>query len=95
MENQKRIKECEFCEKDANCLCFKCNCYFCDNCFKYIHDLKKYKEHKKENLDVFVPIELKCPKHPLNLNNLFCINDKGKNSLIFFIYRNMLFNMPF
>ena len=86
MEKQKKIKDCEFCEKDASCLCLECNQYFCDNCFKVIHNLTKYKEHKKDITDDFVPIELKCLKHPKNLNNLFCINEKGKNKKInFFI----------
>ena len=83
MEKSKQIKECEFCEKDANCLCLKCNQYFCDNCFKVIHNLTKYKEHKKDIIDAFVPIELKCQKHPTYLNNLFCINEKGKNKKLF------------
>ena len=77
MEIEKQFKDCDFCNtKNATCLCFKCYNYFCDNCFKIIHDLKKDKEHKKENLDIFVPIELKCQKHFPNLNNLFCLDEK-------------------
>ena len=77
MEIEKQFKECEICNtKNATCLCFKCYNYFCDNCFKIIHDLKNDKEHKKENLDIFVPIELKCQKHLPNLNNLFCLDEK-------------------
>ena len=79
MENKiaKNIKECEMCDSSANCLCFKCNNYFCENCFKIIHDLKKNIGHKKENIDPFIPIELKCPIHLKNPLNLFCINEKG------------------
>ena len=74
----KNIKECEMCDSNATCLCFKCNNYFCENCYKLIHNLKKNLSHKKENIDPFVPIELKCPYHPQDRMNLFCINEKGK-----------------
>ena len=33
--------------------------------------------HKKENIDPFIPIELKCPIHPQNPMNLFCVDEKG------------------
>ena len=56
----------------------KCKNYFCENCFKVIHQLKKYSEHKKENIDPFVPIYLKCPEHQEIPMNLFCIDEKGK-----------------
>ena len=78
MENLKQKKECECCDMEANCICFACNQYFCDNCFKVIHNLKKFKEHKKDIIDAFVPIEFKCNKHPPNLNTLFCLEEKGK-----------------
>ena len=75
-EKPKQIKSCDFCGVNASSICFKCNNYFCDNCFKIIHDLKKSEVHKKEELDFFIPIELKCHKHFPNLNNLFCLNEK-------------------
>ena len=81
MENkQKNIKECEVCESNATCLCFKCLQYFCDSCYKLIHDKKKNSNsnHKKDNLDPFVPIDLKCPEHSTNHLNLFCLDEKGK-----------------
>ena len=80
MDNKKskNIKECELCESNATCLCFKCNNYFCESCFKMIHGKTKYLSHKKENIDPFIPIELKCPYHPQNPMNLFCLNEKGK-----------------
>ena len=37
------------------------------------------KEHKKEIIDYFAPIELKCKKHPKNIMNLFCIDEKGNS----------------
>ena len=52
--------------------------YFCDSCFKFIHEKKIKKDHQKEIIDSFVPIDLKCPNHLQNPMNLFCINEKGK-----------------
>ena len=72
------LKKCEICNSDANCLCFKCNNYYCQNCYKIIHDLKKDPNHKKENIDPFVPIDLKCPEHPEHPMFFFIIDEKGK-----------------
>ena len=43
-----------------------------------IKDIKNDLKHKKENIDPFIPIDLKCPNHPQDRMNLFCINEKGK-----------------
>ena len=72
------LKKCEICNSDANCLCFKCNNYYCQNCYKMIHDLKKDPNHKKESIDPFVPIDLKCPEHPEHPMFFFIIDKKGK-----------------
>ena len=37
---KEQSKKCEICETEATCLCFKCNFYLCDKCYKIIHDLK-------------------------------------------------------
>ena len=74
----KQIKECSFCEIKAIYLCFQCRKYFCENCFKIIHDLKNNFEHKKELIDPFIPIEINCSEHPNYPLELFCLNDKGK-----------------
>ena len=79
----KTIKECEICNSNVNCLCMKCKSYFCENCYKIIHDLKKDSNHIKENIDPFVPIDLKCPEHPDNPMNLFCVEEKGKLNYLF------------
>ncbi len=71
-----------FVEQNATCLCFKCSNYFCDKCFKMIHGLEKNANHKKENIDYYVPIDIKCQYHPLNPLNLFCIDEKGKRKYI-------------
>ena len=73
----KLIKTCETCGLNATFHCFDCLEYFCDSCFKFNHDKQVKSQHKKENIDLYVPIELKCPYHPKNPNNLFCIKDKG------------------
>ena len=78
----KQIKECEFCNSNATCLCFKCNNYFCENCYKIIHQLEKYSNHKKDPIDPFVPIELKCPDHPEHPLFFFCLEEKGKFFII-------------
>ena len=74
----KLIKQCEICIKsDATCLCYECNSYFCERCYKVIHDIKEDSKHKKENIDLFVPIDLKCSEHPKDRINLFCLDDRG------------------
>ena len=75
---EKQFKECEICYSNATYLCFECNNYFCERCYKVIHDIKNDPKHKKENIDPFIPIDLKCPNHPQDRMNLFCINEKGK-----------------
>ena len=78
MENKSNlIKKCEVCEIDATCLCFECLNYFCESCFKLIHDKKKT-QHKKEKIDPFVPIDIKCSEHPHGIMDFFCLDDKGK-----------------
>ena len=73
----KLIKECETCGVNATCLCFICNEYYCDSCFKMNHDKKK-SIHKKEKIDIYVPIDLKCQEHQNVPLNLFCLDEKGK-----------------
>ena len=76
--NHKLIKECEICGTNATCLCYICKSYFCESCYKLIHDKKINSNHKKENIDPFVPIDLKCPDHPEHPMYLFCVDEKGK-----------------
>ena len=45
---------------------------------KMVHDKKKSNNHKKENIDPFIPIELKCPIHPQNPLNLYCADENDK-----------------
>ena len=34
-------------------------------------------KHEKQSIDVFVPIDIKCPEHPSVPLNLFCTDEKG------------------
>ena len=77
-EKKNNIKLCEICEKEATSLCLKCISYFCEECFKYIHDKKPNTQHKKEKIDYFAPFDTKCPEHPKVIINLFCLEEKGK-----------------
>ena len=77
-------EQCEFCGEIAKNLCLYCNSYFCDSCYKFVHDKKKNLEHKKEIIDPFIPIDTKCPLHPNISLNLFCVDDQGKINFIIF-----------
>ena len=78
------IKQCDICGINASCLCFDCINYFCESCFKLIHDKKINSGHKKEKIDPYIPIDLKCKDHPKIPLNLFCIDEKC--NLINYIY---------
>ncbi len=45
----KIIKECDSCKSNASFLCFKCKEYYCDSCFKYVHDKEKNQIIKWKN----------------------------------------------
>ena len=78
--NQKNFKQCEICKiKEAKTLCLDCYFYFCETCFKFVHDIKQNSNHKNEKIDLFLPIDTTCPDHERVPMNLFCIDDKGKN----------------
>ena len=77
-QKKKREKLCEICEELAKILCLNCNSYYCDTCSKFIHEKKKNSQHKKEEIDPYIPIDTKCQEHPDVPMNLFCLDDKGK-----------------
>ena len=91
-ESSKLFKECEICQLNATCLCFECNFYFCESCFKIFHCKQDKVGHNKEKIDLFIPIDLKCPEHPKDRMNLFCISEKG-NLFHHIFFRNMLYNV--
>ena len=58
-----------------------CYNYYCDSCFKFVHEKRKL-NHKKDKIDPYLPIDFKCPKHQRGLLDLFCIEEKGKIFLL-------------
>ena len=77
-EKPKNFKACDLCGAQAIFLCLECLAnYYCDSCYKLIHDKKEKNNHKKEKLDYFIPIDTRCPKHPKVSLNLFCLDEKG------------------
>ena len=81
--NKKENSLCELCKKQATNFCYECSFYLCDSCFEYLHEKKVNSEHKKEEIDYFVSIYTKCPKHPENPMNLFCVDEKSKINIFF------------
>ena len=77
-QNKINEKLCELCREIATNLCLNCNNYYCDSCYKFVHEKKNNTNHKKESIDPFVPIDLKCPIHPNIPLNLFCVDENGK-----------------
>ena len=74
---QNQIKKCEICKEYATSLCMKCMSYFCDSCFKYVHEKKENSQHKKEKIDNYVPIDTKCSTHINYPLDYFCLDEKG------------------
>ena len=83
-KNQKNFKQCDICKFDeASCLCVQCFNYYCDTCYKLVHQNGNNTEHKKEKIDYFAPIETWCPTHEKNAMNIFCLDEKGNNIKIY------------
>jgi len=77
-EEKINVKNCELCQEIATNICFDCSFYLCDSCFQFLHEKKANKDHEKEEIDDFIPIDIKCPEHPKIPMNLFCIKEKSK-----------------
>lgn len=76
-EKTEYLKKCYICGLYAKNLCFECVNYYCDTCYKLVHDKKNDPNHKKEPIDPYVPIDIKCSLHPKNPISLFCLEEKG------------------
>ena len=76
--NRKNEKYCEICGSLAKELCLDCMVYFCEECYKYVHNKKLNHQHKRDKIDYFVPLDTKCPDHTKDRISLFCIDEKGK-----------------
>ena len=73
------IKICDLCQNNkATTICYDCPSYFCKSCFDLIHNIKINTQHKIEEIDPFVSINVKCPEHSKIINNLFCVEEKSK-----------------
>ena len=73
------VKICDLGQtNEATAICYECPSYFCNSCFNLIHNIKINSSHKKEEVDPFVSINVKCTEHPKIINNLFCIKEKSK-----------------
>ena len=76
--NQKNYKQCDMCKGvEASSLCPQCFSYYCDDCYKPVHNRQNNKAHKKEKIDYNVPIDTRCPEHTTIPINLFCLDEKG------------------
>ena len=82
MEEIIEEKKCELCKEKATILCFDCSFYLCNSCFKFLHEKKANINHKKEDIDPYVSMDIKCPNHPNNKINIFCIEEKSKKIFI-------------
>ena len=88
-ENKDKItKHCHICGLIATSLCYNCMQYFCESCFKLIHDIQNNSKHKKESIDFYVPIDLRCQEHPLIPLNLFCLEERGN-----YFYKSYNYNI--
>ena len=76
-ESRNIIKHCEICNSEAKNICFKCLSYFCESCYKFVHEKNINADHKTEKIDYFVPINLKCPEHPKMIMILFCVDEQS------------------
>ena len=77
MEDKVIEKICDICKETATNLFFDCSFYLCDPCFRFIHEKKRNLEHKKEDIDPYISIDINCMEHPKNQKNLFCIEEKS------------------
>ena len=84
-EEKKNYKFCELCKIEATSLCLDCYRYYCEECFKYIHNKKANINHKKDKVDCFISMDINCPLHEKNALNLFCIEEKGKYNILYYI----------
>ena len=80
-EKENILKYCDICKSQATFLCPFClggaGHYYCDSCYKMIHDKKENMNHKKERIDYYLPIDIRCNVHQNVPLNLFCLDEKG------------------
>ena len=91
MEEKIKEKKCELCKEKATNICFDCSFYLCDSCFSFLHEKKANLNHKKEIIDPFVSIDIRCPDHPNNKITIFCIEEKSKYYFLMLLKKIELF----
>ena len=84
-ENKINDKKCELCKEPATNICYDCCLYLCHSCFTFLHEKTTNLFHKKEEIDPFISIDIKCPEHPNVPMNLFCSEEKSKKFIIHII----------
>ena len=92
MEEKIKEKKCELCKEKATNICFDCSFYLCDSCFLFLHEKKANLNHRKEEIDPYVSMDIKCPVHSNNKINIFCIEEKSKYYLFnkYLIFRTFM-----
>ena len=84
-EKENILKYCDICKSQATFLCPFClggaGHYYCDSCYKMIHDKKENMKDKKEKIDYYLPIDIRCNEHQNVPLNLFCLDEKGNIKL--------------
>ena len=89
MEGKKEERKCELCKDKATTICYDCSFYLCDGCFKFLHEKEANKEHKKEDIDPFFTIDIKCHEHPKIPMSLFCAEESSKNAIYYLFFINI------
>ena len=87
-EKENILKYCDICKSQATFLCPFClggaGHYYCDSCYKMNHDKNENMNHKKEKIDYYLPIDIRCNVHQNVPLNLFCLDEKG-NIILYYI----------
>jgi len=82
VENLTKLKKCNLCNSDSFWICFQCKKYYCDKCWKIIHEIKKEKAHEKTKINPYLSLDFFCSNHQEYPLELFCLNDKGNFNFI-------------
>ena len=79
-------KKCQICKEIPTYLCYDCKNYYCDKCFKFIHDIQVNPNHKREKIDSLIQVEFKWFEHPEHPICLFCAEEKDKTIFLIFYF---------
>ena len=80
---EKNYKLCNICKSKVNYICFECsNNFYCESCFKMVHNKKENINHQKFDVDYFIQAKTLCPEHQTIPLNIFCLTENGNNKII-------------